>query len=59
MAMPDVGDIIAYENGEMSDDDIITFFQGLIPESYGVSRGFYGRMAAELIQSGYCTPKEA
>lgn len=54
--MPNVDDIIAYEQGEMDDEQIVDFFQGMI--NSGVVwqlQGHYGRTAAALIEQGYCT----
>ena len=52
-----VDKIIAYEDGEMSEEEIIEFFQELI--NSGVAwklQGSYGRTAKALIEQGYCTP---
>ena len=50
--------IMAYEDGECSDDEIIAGFQYLIDTDMAWSlQGSYGRMAAALIGSGHCTPK--
>jgi len=57
MSMPDVGKIIAYENGEMDDDEIIEFFQDLVDSGVVWQlQGSYGRMAARLIEEGLVTP---
>jgi hypothetical protein len=53
--MPNVDDIIAYENGEMDSDQMVEFFQGLINSGMAWTlQGSYGRTAAHLIDSGYC-----
>ena len=57
---PDMVDkIIAYEGGEMSDEDTIIFFQELIDNGMAWSfQGSYGRMATALIDAGHCHSKE-
>lgn len=53
--MPNVTDIIDFENGEMDEDQIAGFFQGMI--NSGVVwqlQGFYGRTAVALIEAGEC-----
>lgn len=53
--MPSVDQIIAYENGEMDEEQVIEFFQGLIDSGLAWSlQGSYGRTAAYLIDSGRC-----
>ena len=48
--------MIAWEQGELSDDDTITLFQGLIDSGMAWTlQGCYGRAAARLIEAGYCT----
>ena len=57
--MPDVNDIIAYENGDMDEDQIINFFQELIDSGMAWTlQGHYGRMAMNLIEDGVCTLPE-
>ena len=47
--------IIAYEQGELSDDEVIELFQHLINIGLAWSlQGSYGRMAQHLIQIGEC-----
>jgi len=48
--------IMEYENGGMSDEDIITGFQHMIDDgSVWQLQGCYGRMAVNLIEGGHCT----
>lgn len=54
--MIDVEKIMAYEEGELDEDQIVELFQELIDS--GVAwrlQGFYGRTAQALIDAGYCT----
>lgn len=54
--MPNISKIIAYENGELTEDEVIEFFQELINDgSCWRLQGHYGRTAQQLIDSGYCT----
>jgi hypothetical protein len=55
-ALPDVTTLIAFENGELAEEEIIEFIQD------GINRGWvwklqgsYGRTANSLIQAGLCT----
>lgn len=49
--------IIAYENGEMDHEEVVRLFQELITTGIVWKlQGVYGRMAAQLIESGECTP---
>ena len=55
VASIDVGKIMDYESGEMSDDDTINFFQELIDNGMAWElQGHYGRTAQALIEQGYC-----
>ena len=57
--MPDINDIIDYENGDMDWDRIVDFYQGLINSgTCWKLQGHYGRTASQLIMEGYCAPKE-
>jgi hypothetical protein len=54
--MPNVNDIIAYESGEMEEEEMIQFFQGLINSGMAWQlQGSYGRTAMALIKSGMCS----
>jgi hypothetical protein len=58
MKMDDVDFIMAYEGGELNDDEIIAGFQKLIDSGMVWSlQGSYGRMAARLIDAGLCHKK--
>lgn len=50
--------IIAYENNEMTQEEVIEFFQELIDTGHAWRlQGHYGRTALRLIEYGLC--KEA
>jgi len=50
--------IIAYENGEMTDEEIVEFFQELIDEgTVWHLQGSYGRLASDLIDMGLCNAR--
>lgn len=54
--MPDIDDIIAFENGEMSEDQIIALFQQGIDAGWVWElQGLYQRTALALIESEACT----
>jgi hypothetical protein len=45
--------IMAYESGQMPDDEVIEFFQGLVDNGAAWTlAGHYGRTAAALIEQG-------
>lgn len=51
----DVSAILAYESGELSDPEIVEFFQHLIDSGLAWQlQGHYGRAARALIIDGYC-----
>jgi hypothetical protein len=55
----DVSKIIAYENNEMTQEEVIEFFQELIDTGYAWRlQGHYGRTALRLIEYGYCRRAE-
>ena len=48
-----VGQIIAYESGELDEDDTVAFFQELLDTGYiNKLQGSYQRTAAALIEGG-------
>lgn len=48
-----VDKIMAYENGEMDDGQMVDFFQELVDTGKAWTlQGSYGRMAAHLIKAG-------
>lgn len=52
-AWDEVGFIMAFEGGELSDDEVIEGFQHLVDNGHAWSlQGSYGRAAAALIQQG-------
>lgn len=58
--MDQVSQIMAYEAGELDQDDTIALFQSLINSGLAWQlQGHYGRTAAALIDAGLCTrPQE-
>lgn len=54
--MPNIDKIMAYENGELDNDEIIEMFQAMIDDaSVWALQGHYGRTAMALIEAGHCT----
>jgi hypothetical protein len=54
-----VTSIMRYESGEMSDDEVVSFFQELINSGLCWQlQGHYGRTANSLIEQGVCDAKE-
>lgn len=52
-----VGAIMAFEDGEMTEDEMIELFQHLVNTGMAWQlQGFYGRTAAALIEAGLVTP---
>lgn len=50
-----VDDVIKYESGEMTFEEAVQFFQGLIDSGLAWQmQGHYGRTANDLIRQGYC-----
>jgi hypothetical protein len=58
--MARVDDIMKFEDGEMTDDEVIALFQELVNDgSVWSLQGYYGRIATTLIDQGLVTlPKE-
>ena len=58
--MPNVGDIIDYENNQMTEQEEIDFFQSLIDSGLVWKlQGHYGRTAIDFIEAGLCFPSDA
>lgn len=56
--MPDIDKIIAFEQGELGQDDLVSLFQDGINAGWiWELQGAYGRTAAALIEAGLCSPK--
>ena len=53
--IPDINKIIEYEDGSMTQEDTIEFFQEMINSGIVWKlQGHYDRMAKQLIEGGYC-----
>lgn len=53
--MVDVYDVVRYESGEMTEEEVIVFMQSLIDSGIAWKlQGHYGRMANFLIEQGFC-----
>ena len=53
--MSQIEKIIAYENGELSQQEIVDLFQELINSGLAWKlQGHYGRVAKTLLNNGYC-----
>jgi hypothetical protein len=54
--MPNIDQLIAFENGDLDDDQIIEFIQDGIDKGWVWKlQGAYGRLAVSLIDAGVCT----
>jgi len=54
--MNNINQIIAYENGELNESEVIELFQGLVSTGLAWSlQGSYGRTAKALIDAGLVT----
>lgn len=55
--MDQVSQIMAFESGELDEDETIALFQHLIDTGLAWQlQGSYGRAAMNLIEAGRCTP---
>lgn len=53
------GKIIAYESGELTEEEVVELFQDLINNGLAWTlQGSYGRMAMALIDAGHCTHQQ-
>lgn len=56
--MSNIDAIIAYENGELDEEDTIALFQQLVDSGQAWTlQGHYGRTAAALIDAGLVQPR--
>ena len=54
-----VDNLIRYEQGDLSGDEIVEMFQGLIDTGLVWHlQGHYGRTAKVLIKTGYCSAQK-
>lgn len=57
--MDQVEKIIAYEQGELKEHEVVEMFQELINSGLAWQlQGHYGRMATALINAGHCEPAQ-
>ena len=55
--MDSIDRIIAYEQGELEEDEVVALFQELVDSGLAWSlQGHYGRTASNLIRAGLVTP---
>lgn len=53
--MPDIDKLIAFENGELDEDQIVELIQDGIDNGWVWRlQGFYARVACDLIDAGLC-----
>ena len=53
-----VDTIMAFESGDLNDEEILDLFQELIDNGMAWTlQGAYGRMARALIEAGHCTER--
>lgn len=53
--MPNIDQLIAFENGELDDDQVVEFIQDGIDKGWVWQlQGSYGRTARALIDAGLC-----
>jgi hypothetical protein len=58
--MDQIDMIIAFENGELEEEEVVELFQQLINNwTVWSLQGVYGRTATALIESGLCTLPDA
>lgn len=56
MILPDIDKIIALENGELEDEEVVELIQHMVDSGVVWSmQGSYGRLAADLIDQGLVT----
>lgn len=54
-----VDKIIAYEQGDMDQEEMVEFFQELVDDGLAFTlQGHYGRTAARLIEAGLVRPRK-
>jgi hypothetical protein len=57
--MDQVSQIIAYEQGDLEEGEVIDLFQNLINSGLAWQlQGSYGRQAMRLIEAGLCHPAQ-
>ena len=53
--MPDIDTLMAFENGDLDQDEIVALIQDGINRGWVWNlQGFYGRTALSLIEAGLC-----